>query len=203
MIYVQWMWARICVILFVMVESSGITTISMWLTYPLQWRHNEPDSVPNHQPYGCLFNCLFKRRSKKTPKLRVTGLCAGNSPGTGEFPAQMASNAEDVSIWWRHHAHVLWDGIPDSVAMGSIVRFPRRQSNNLQWYWLNWPVSYQPHPCKTQCKTCTGMEKSSLWRKCCHWLFGSCQNHNLGCKHWWWFFSSQWQHFSFQRVRNP
>ena len=22
---------------------------------------------------------------------------------TGEFPAQMASNAENVSIWWRHH----------------------------------------------------------------------------------------------------
>ena len=40
---------------------------------------------------------------KKTSKLRVTGLCAGNSPGTGEFPAQMASNAENVSIWWRHH----------------------------------------------------------------------------------------------------
>ena len=35
--------------------------------------------------------------------LRVTGLCVGNSPGTGEFPAQMASNAENVSIWWRHH----------------------------------------------------------------------------------------------------
>ena len=27
----------------------------------------------------------------------------GNSPGTGEFPAQMASNAENVSNWWRHH----------------------------------------------------------------------------------------------------
>ena len=26
-----------------------------------------------------------------------------NSPETGEFPAQMASNAENVSIWWRHH----------------------------------------------------------------------------------------------------
>ena len=36
-------------------------------------------------------------------KLRVTGLCAGNSPVTGEFPAQMASNAENISIWWRHH----------------------------------------------------------------------------------------------------
>ena len=36
-------------------------------------------------------------------KLRVTGLCEGNSPVTGEFPAQKTSNAENVSIWWRHH----------------------------------------------------------------------------------------------------
>ena len=40
---------------------------------------------------------------RKISKLRVTGLCAGNSPEAGEFPAQMASNAENVSIWWRHH----------------------------------------------------------------------------------------------------
>ena len=44
-----------------------------------------------------------RRRLKKTSKLRITGLCAGNSPGTGEFPAQMVSNTENVSIWWRHH----------------------------------------------------------------------------------------------------
>ena len=73
---------------------------------PLQWRHNEHDSVSNHQPHDCLLNRLFGRRSKKTSKLRVTGLCAGNSPGTGEFPAQMASNADNVSIWWHHHAVV-------------------------------------------------------------------------------------------------
>ena len=48
-------------------------------------------------------NHLFTRRSKNTSKLRVTGLCAGNSPVTGEFPTQKASNAENVSIWWRHH----------------------------------------------------------------------------------------------------
>ena len=48
-------------------------------------------------------NRLFKRRSKKTSRVRVTGLCAGNSPVTGEFPTQLASNAENVSIWWRHH----------------------------------------------------------------------------------------------------
>ena len=35
--------------------------------------------------------------------LWVTGLCAGNSPATGEFPAQMASNEENASIWWRDH----------------------------------------------------------------------------------------------------
>ena len=69
----------------------------------LRWRHNDHAGVSNHQPHGCLLNRLFRRKSKKTSKLRVTGLCAGNSPGTGEFPAQMASYAENVSIWWRHH----------------------------------------------------------------------------------------------------
>ena len=46
----------------------------------LHWRHNDHDSVSNHQPHGCLFNRLFRRRSKKTSKPRVAGLCAGNSP---------------------------------------------------------------------------------------------------------------------------
>ena len=66
----------------------------------LQWRHNGGDAVSNHQPHHCLLNCLFRRRSKK---LHVTGLCAGNSSVANEFPAQMASNTENVSIWWRHH----------------------------------------------------------------------------------------------------
>ena len=69
----------------------------------LRWRHNESDGGSNHQPHDCLLNRLFRRRSKETSKLRVTGLCVGNSPVTGEFPAQRASNAENVSIWWRHH----------------------------------------------------------------------------------------------------
>ena len=68
----------------------------------LRWRHNGRDGVSNHQPHDCLLNSLFGRRSKKASKFRVTGLCAGNSPGTGEFPAQMASNVENVAIWWRH-----------------------------------------------------------------------------------------------------
>ena len=71
---------------------------------PLQWRHNERDGVSNHLPHDCLLNGSFRRRSKKTPKLRVTGLCTGNSPVTGEFPTQRVSNAANVSIWWPHHA---------------------------------------------------------------------------------------------------
>ena len=47
----------------------------------LRWRHNDHESVSNHQPHGCLLNRLFRRRSKKTSKFSVTGLCAGNSPG--------------------------------------------------------------------------------------------------------------------------
>ena len=46
----------------------------------LGWRHNGCDGVSNHQPHDCLLNRLFRLRSKKTPKLSVTGLCAGNSP---------------------------------------------------------------------------------------------------------------------------
>ena len=55
--------------------------------------HNGRDSVSNHQPHDCLLNRLFRRRYKKTWKLRVTGLCG-----------QMARNAENVFIWWRHPA---------------------------------------------------------------------------------------------------
>ena len=52
----------------------------------LHWRHNDHDGVSNHQPHGCLLNRLFRRRSKKTSKLRVAGLYAGNSPGPLNSP---------------------------------------------------------------------------------------------------------------------
>ena len=56
------------------------------LKFSLRWRHSGSNSVSNHQPYHCLLNRLFKRRSKKTSKLRVTGLCVGNSPGPVNSP---------------------------------------------------------------------------------------------------------------------
>ena len=71
--------------------------------HSLQWRHNEHDGVSNHRRLDYLLNRLFRRRLKKTSKLRVTGLCEGNSSVTGEFPAQRVNNAENIFIWWRHH----------------------------------------------------------------------------------------------------
>ena len=85
------------------IRCSSLFALMSTLGTTLRWRHNDHASVSNHQTHGCLLNRLFRRKSKKTSKLRVTGLCAGNSPGTGEFPAQMASYAENVFIWWRHH----------------------------------------------------------------------------------------------------
>ena len=95
-----WHW-RDCYAFF-RIGTGGLRPLST-SRLSLRWRHNGRDSVSNHQPYDCLLNRLFRRRWKKTSKLCVAGLCAGNSPGTGEFPAQMASNAENFSIWWRHH----------------------------------------------------------------------------------------------------
>ena len=69
----------------------------------LQWRHNERDGVSNHRHLECLLNRLCRRRFKKTSKLRVTGLGEENPPVTSGFPSHKASNAENVSIWWRHY----------------------------------------------------------------------------------------------------
>ena len=52
------------------------------------------DGVSNHQPHDCFLNRFVRHTWKKISKLRVTGLCEGNSPVTGEFPAQRVSNAQ-------------------------------------------------------------------------------------------------------------
>ena len=81
------------------ISENAYSNNDNYLHMPLQWRHNEHDGISDHQPHECLHNRLFRRVSKKTSKPRVIGL----SPVTGEFLEQRVSNAENVSIWWRHH----------------------------------------------------------------------------------------------------
>ena len=96
-----------CNLAFVVMHFKDLTGV--WWTQPslqhstLRWRHNGCDGVSNHRRLDCLFKRLFRRKSTKTSKLRVTGLCEGNPPVTGWFPSQRASNGENVSIWWRDH----------------------------------------------------------------------------------------------------
>ena len=93
----------------------------------LQWRHNDYDGVSNHQPRGCLPNRLFRRRSKKTSKLRVTGLCVGNSPGPVNSP---------------HKGSVTRKMFPfGDVIMG---QFHRKCSRYLHSILLIWDLSASP-----------------------------------------------------------
>ena len=127
--------------------------------HALQWRHNKRDGVSNHQPHDCLLNRLFGRRSKKlkTSKFRVTGLCEGNSPASGEFPAQRAGNAENVCIWWRHHGFLMsteWYPIYVCVAhFEHYLVYTKISKFIFVWNWMNccWTayvylfLSFQPH----------------------------------------------------------
>ena len=108
-------------------DQSDIQFMHERLFGSLRWRHNGHDGVSNHQHHHCLLNPLFRRRSKKTLKLRVTGLCVGNSPATSEFPAQMASNAENDSIWWRHHGLLCYH-IQDNDPLFLLYQYKERRA---------------------------------------------------------------------------
>ena len=70
----------------VFIQVEFIYTLQDYLTDTRTWRHNDHNGVSHHQPHGCLLNRVFRHTSKKTPKLRVTGLCARNSPGPVNSP---------------------------------------------------------------------------------------------------------------------
>ena len=80
---------------------------------PLHWRHNDHDGVSDHHAASRLFTQPFiQTQIKEDIKApRHWPLC-GEFTGTGEFPAQRTSYAENVSIWWRHHVKTINDGDP-------------------------------------------------------------------------------------------
>ena len=87
--------------------QKRISSNAFWYS-SLHWRHSDHDGVSNHQPHGCLLNQFIQAQIKENIKApRQWPLC-GEFTGTGEFPAQRASNAENISIWWRHHVTIKW-----------------------------------------------------------------------------------------------
>ena len=71
-------------------KTSNITKREPWANVSLQWHHKRVRWLINHRRIYCLSNRLLRRRSKKTSKLRATGLCDGN-PVTDGFPSQWVS----------------------------------------------------------------------------------------------------------------
>ena len=80
---------------------------------PLQWRYNRCNGVSNHRCLGFLLNRLFRRRSKKTSKLRVTGLCGGihrwpvNSPHKGPVTRKIFP-FDYVTMWQMSFSNHMW-----------------------------------------------------------------------------------------------
>ena len=72
----------------------------------LQWRHNGRDSVSNHQPHIVFSTVYSDAVQRKLQAPRHWPFCGefNGDRWIDEFPAQMASNAENISISWRHHA---------------------------------------------------------------------------------------------------
>ena len=97
----------------------------------LQWRHVERDGVSNYWCLDCLPNRLFKHRSKKTSKIRVTVVCEGNPPVTGGSPhkgsvTRIMFSFDDVII---HANRGLTPGLSHQAGRW-----------NMQWKW-----SCHPH----------------------------------------------------------
>ena len=82
---------------------------------PLHWRHYDHGGVSNHQHHGCLLDRLFRRRSKKTSKLRVTGHCVGNSPVPVNSPHKGPVTRKMFpfdDVVWEEHSFTPMDQSP-------------------------------------------------------------------------------------------
>ena len=118
-------------------------------TFSLQWYHNGRDGLSNHQRLHCLLNRLFRRWSKKIPKLRVTGFVRGvyrspvNSPHKGPVTRKMFP-FDDVIMsfglcWTGERFHrpcdFIWNGRRDLAWIFDSSRVENGYA------WVSWALS--------------------------------------------------------------
>ena len=103
----SFIWTKSSVIHINRLEKTGF--------WSLLWRPFERGGVSNHQCLNCFLKRLFRRRSKKTSKLRVTGLCEGinrwpvDSPHKGPVTGKYLHLMTLSRVWWS--------GIPHTIMM--------------------------------------------------------------------------------------
>ena len=84
--------------------SFAVSYFRRWkLHTSLQWRHNERGGVSNHPLIAQLLVHAKVKENIKAP--RHWPLC-GEFTGDRWIPRTKSSNAENASIWWRHHAQL-------------------------------------------------------------------------------------------------
>ena len=124
-----------------------------WPSFTLLWRHNEHDSVSNHHPHDCLLNYLFRRRSKKTSKPRVTAFVRGIHRSPHKWPVTLKMFAFDDVI--MKSSRVLF---PISFIVASLA----------QWHvWLSFTWA-KVCPYTLGCLTRTRFKfwNYHFWRRC-------------------------------------
>ena len=99
---------------------NAVTSLTQWPVSPLQW--HERHGVSNHWHYNDVIMVATASQITSLAIVNSTVYSGADqrkhqSPASlafvrgihrvpGEFPAQMASDAESVSIWWRHHGYL-------------------------------------------------------------------------------------------------
>ena len=100
---------------------------------------------------GAIIQAQIKENTKATRHWPLWG----EFTGTGEFPAQMASNAENVPIWWRHHG-------TEKVMFSIYFGYFRRATVNLQKKTGDF-TKYQDISANTDRKTCQNFGYLCKW----------------------------------------
>ena len=108
-------------------HQQHMVSTTCLLCKPLQWCRNAHDGVSNHQFHDCLLNRLFRADQRKHQSSASLAFCEGNSLGTGEFPEQRSSNAENVFIMitssWVIHMNRL-TSVVSGLFDASVVLLP-------------------------------------------------------------------------------
>ena len=119
--------------------AGSWTNNHLWSKNKLQWNMNQSTNifVKEIGIENVVCARLFRRRSKKTSKFCVTGHSPGNLTVSDEFPSEMASNAENVSICWRHHGQDMLNVLTRVMSFAHQVYFGGNQPLKIKkskWY---------------------------------------------------------------------
>ena len=89
-----------------MIVLTGFNPCQEYHNHSAMMSH-ECQGISNHWQLYCLFNIFIRPTLKKTSKLCISGLLWGESNNDWWIPLKNSSNAESVSMSWRHHAMVV------------------------------------------------------------------------------------------------